>query len=747
MQRITIFAMQGNTRVVTGGVSSTTLVEGSFPSCTVSVFATGTTNLATIFGDNLFPPTPKSNPFTADSTGSGFFYAVNGTRVDIQLSGTGIAAPFTLAGDVLVNDLSLTTISAPVTIPFAASPAFDLSQADWFQITLTGNVTTPTFPNPVAGSVLIMTIIQDGTGGRTFAWPGSFLLPPAIFATAGAATDVTFKFDGVNWRVWTSGLGSVISNSLITIGNVSVGGTLGVTGTSSHTGNATFGANVLIKGPVPWADVTQYGLLGDGATDNTAAFNSMMTTLCASNQAHTVYFPITAGGNYLFNSAPNAIGCEVVIRCSYDPVQWNPTGVDSAQLTANYTEATPTNAFISFTGSTSPGNSGIQGCSIWKGLGKTGGTAIKYTGTSTTQRAGGGPIQDVRISGDGTWNWGLRVDCTNITTAGSPGCRDIVLRNFNSFQTTTGCMSLNNAVHFNWEAGACLPTGGNGHVDVTGLVTANAQSINVEFLGVEILDTLALDFVGISGNPGFTCAGCTVNALTATANTVLSNFSGISINPPVNSGQLSYQVLDNLAGAAQGTTLVDGLRAKTFITAGPAIISNAGVGDVISNSSATSGNIRLGSDGNMTIRRNNGSGSGSNIAITFDAFSTTPFNFDTTNGFSTTRKITSSLATGTAPLVITSTTPVANLSTTPTTYNAAGTQQVNTHVVQDTCTLGTNCAVTLVGSAVFTNATSYTCVCEDDSAIAACRVSQTSGSAFTITGTGTDVIRYVCIGS
>lgn len=112
-----------------------------------------------------------------------------------------------------------------------------------------------------------------------------------------------------------------------------------------------------------------------------------------------------------------------------------------------------------------------------------------------------------------------------------------------------------------------------------------------------------------------------------------------------------------------------------------------------------------------------------------------------------TGQTTSTLATGTAPFSITSTTPVVNLTTVPTTYDHSGTQQTATHLVQDSCTLGTDCGVTLTGSAVYTNSTSYTCVCEDDTAINACQVNQTSGSAFTITGTGTDAIRYVCVGN
>jgi len=84
---------------------------------------------------------------------------------------------------------------------------------------------------------------------------------------------------------------------------------------------------------------------------------------------------------------------------------------------------------------------------------------------------------------------------------------------------------------------------------------------------------------------------------------------------------------------------------------------------------------------------------------------------------------------------------------TPSTYNAAGTQQVNAHMIVDTCTLGTSCAVTLVGPAVFTGSTSYTCNAEDQTAAAATKVVQSSGSAFTITGTGTDVLRYTCVGN
>lgn len=123
---------QGNYTVNTGGNLSTTLVRRSFPSCTVSVFATGTLNLATIFSDNL--GTPKSNPFTADSTGHWFFYADNG-RYDVQLSGASIPSPFTLA-DIILTDPTVqsntfvgTSFSSAST-PVATSGVFNLASAD-----------------------------------------------------------------------------------------------------------------------------------------------------------------------------------------------------------------------------------------------------------------------------------------------------------------------------------------------------------------------------------------------------------------------------------------------------------------------------------------------------------------------------------------------------------------------------------------------------------------------------------------
>lgn len=84
--------VQGYSRVLSTGAPAA--------SCTVTVYETGGAVLATLYSDDLATPTAKANPFAADSNGYFFFYAAGGKRYDVQLSGGGIAAPYTVVADV-----------------------------------------------------------------------------------------------------------------------------------------------------------------------------------------------------------------------------------------------------------------------------------------------------------------------------------------------------------------------------------------------------------------------------------------------------------------------------------------------------------------------------------------------------------------------------------------------------------------------------------------------------------------------
>ncbi len=75
----------------------------SYPSATVTVYDSGTSNLSSIFSDDV--GTTKANPFTSDSsTGYWFFYADDGLY-DIQFSNGDIPAPFSLSAVILFDPL------------------------------------------------------------------------------------------------------------------------------------------------------------------------------------------------------------------------------------------------------------------------------------------------------------------------------------------------------------------------------------------------------------------------------------------------------------------------------------------------------------------------------------------------------------------------------------------------------------------------------------------------------------------
>ncbi len=115
------------TVIVQTGSNIPTALQGSFPSCQVTVYLTGTTTLATIYSDNS--GTPLANPFTAASDGYWFFYANNG-RYDVRfssLSSTPINSPFT-RGDYLLCDPGDATGSFSCTAGQSTASIFNVVQ-------------------------------------------------------------------------------------------------------------------------------------------------------------------------------------------------------------------------------------------------------------------------------------------------------------------------------------------------------------------------------------------------------------------------------------------------------------------------------------------------------------------------------------------------------------------------------------------------------------------------------------------
>ena len=95
------YCTQGGIQAKTQGLNSSNYLQGIIPSCSVTVYLTGTTTLATIYKDSI--STPQTNPFTASNKGSFLIFAAVNQGYDVVLSG-GVApntypSPVTITGE------------------------------------------------------------------------------------------------------------------------------------------------------------------------------------------------------------------------------------------------------------------------------------------------------------------------------------------------------------------------------------------------------------------------------------------------------------------------------------------------------------------------------------------------------------------------------------------------------------------------------------------------------------------------
>ena len=84
------------------------------------------------------------------------------------------------------------------TVTFSATPTFDGAATTVFKITLTGNVTSSTFSNGVAGNIYVLIVCQDSTGLRTFVYPTNWKGGVVIGSTLSTCTTQVGVYDGAN---------------------------------------------------------------------------------------------------------------------------------------------------------------------------------------------------------------------------------------------------------------------------------------------------------------------------------------------------------------------------------------------------------------------------------------------------------------------------------------------------------------------------------------------------------------------
>ena len=300
------YCVLGAKQASTSGLNSTNYLQGVIPSCTVTVYLTGTTTPATIYADAI--STALTNPFTANTDGSWIFFAATTQGYDVVLNGG--TSPNVYPSPVTLTDL----------FPGGGSGGGTTVNVNG------SSVSNPNFngTTPAAAS---------GYVNGTFQVSGSSVSVEVPTSSAGGVTQIV---PGANVSVSpSSGVGTV---------------TLAVTGgtfTSPTTVSNTFAAKNLTS-IGPRYDVTQYGAVGNGSTDDTSAIQAAYTA-CYNNgvapRGGIVEFP--GAKTYVISSTINVYdGCatEGIIETytggqAPPEIKWNGAAAGATSATTGFVVA------------------------------------------------------------------------------------------------------------------------------------------------------------------------------------------------------------------------------------------------------------------------------------------------------------------------------------------------------------------------------------------------------------------------
>lgn len=406
---------QGNQVVVTVGVpNSTTRVQRSYPSCTVTVRDT-MGNIASIFSDNS--GTALANPFTASTAGLWLFFADPG-QYSITLSGGGIAAPFTVqaflppsaAGITTLNgltgatqtfatgttgtDFGISSMGTTHTFNLPTASAANrgaLSTTDWSIFNAKSPAFTVTAPITYAANVIGITTpisITNGGTGQATQLLGFNALSPLTMKGDDLAFDGTDNIRlgvGANNTVLTADSAQASGKKWASIltacptcnfSSAALSSNAVVVGSGGAQGIATIGA-----------DTTATHFLA--ATAGAPAFRALAPLTDLPNSPTWQTFTVTAIANGV-NGCANANGC------------WEVNGVLGAIKTAGLTQ--------NVTLFQLPANGYVQAYRYK--------TALACTGT-TTLKAGLGTASSANLYLVSSTGYDLMaaVSATNVTTA------------------------------------------------------------------------------------------------------------------------------------------------------------------------------------------------------------------------------------------------------------------------------------------------------------------------------------------
>lgn len=447
------FCQTGAQNVITQGLNSTTHVQRSYPSCTVAVYLTGTTTLATIYSDAL--STPLANPFTANTDGSfGFWAAPAATPsgcYDVTISGGNpgdqLGAPFTFA-DVCLG-IGSGGGGGSVTCPLAVAGAIGAFTSPTgfscdpnFKTDFNGNFTaiSGTFVGPVNGFfTLIGGTVDPGTQAK-------YKLPTHAFRWLAAASGSSFYgrvpsthcTPGQVWQVLsnsTDANGDITDNfSCLTPGTGS--GSVTSVGLAGPTGITITNSPVTTSGTLTWAmppGWTTGDLLTGNGSNSVARLAIGNNTYCLISNGTNPTWAVCPGSSppqALNPSAPTltttgaagttsytyaVVGCEDV-NCTKHSALSATTTIATGNATLNGTNFNNIKAYADTlygyryykvcrtASSGTPSTTGVIATGAWKsvadqGLAGDGTNCASVYASNTTQLSAGGCIASALPSG------------------------------------------------------------------------------------------------------------------------------------------------------------------------------------------------------------------------------------------------------------------------------------------------------------------------------------------------------------
>jgi len=187
---------------------------------------------------------------------------------------------------------------------------------------------------------------------------------------------------------------------------------------------------LLLALPVQALDLRDYGALCDGKQDTRPAWAAAMADAKWA-QDRTIHIP---AGNCRFDGPPAPIDFGIGIEGE---------GLSTTQLWAHYD-----GSLIEFRGS----GVRIRDLSVQKAAGYGGGWGIWCVATNTNE-CGNAVIEDVWVTGHGTWYAPLHVDGASYRTAQPLGARAVSLRNVHLFNGGGFAAVLWGTVGLEWLGG------------------------------------------------------------------------------------------------------------------------------------------------------------------------------------------------------------------------------------------------------------------------------------------------------